>query len=176
MSSADTPVPVGKITKEWGLCGELFLIPNPPFDSGFRIPGEYFLLPSDSAMPGEERKIPVRIKSARRHGNRFLIGIEGCDTPEKARLFRSFTVMTNMEPAGELSEWTFPVDLIVGMPVYRTNGAFLGTIREIIRTGCNDVYVVAGDDGEILLPAIRDVIRSVEPGANRMIAEPMEMI
>ena len=56
----------------------------------------------------------------------------------------------------------FIADLI-GMTVKEEDGAILGTVSDVLQTGANDVYVVAlADGGEVLLPAIKDCILSVD--------------
>jgi len=47
-------------------------------------------------------------------------------------------------------------------------------LRAIIDTGSNDVYVVKGDDREILIPAIAEVIREVDLQHGKMIVDPPE--
>lgn len=43
------------------------------------------------------------------------------------------------------------------------DSAILGTVSDVLQTGANDVYVVAlADGGEVLLPAIKDCILSVD--------------
>jgi 16S rRNA processing protein RimM len=47
-------------------------------------------------------------------------------------------------------------------------------VTEIISTGANDVYVVVGPDGELLLPAIESVILEIDLDADRMVVHMME--
>jgi 16S rRNA processing protein RimM len=47
-------------------------------------------------------------------------------------------------------------------------------VKEILKTGANDVYVVQGSKGEILLPAIPQVIREVRLEEGRMVVRLME--
>ncbi len=58
---------------------------------------------------------------------------------------------------------------LVGMDVLDEVGGRLGALTEIIATGANDVYVVTAEGAELLLPAVGDVIVSVEVETNRMI-------
>jgi len=55
--------------------------------------------------------------------------------------------------------------------VVTTEGEPLGRVAEVIETGANDVYVVHGPRGEILIPAIEDVVRELDLEARRMIVE-----
>ncbi len=60
-------------------------------------------------------------------------------------------------PAGEYYHFQ-----LLGLRVMTEEGAELGRIREVIVTGSNDVYVVAGPEGEVLLPAVRQVVLGVD--------------
>ena len=51
---------------------------------------------------------------------------------------------------------------IIGLKVISVTGEDLGEITDILETGSNDVYVVVGPTGEILVPAIRDVIKEID--------------
>ena len=51
---------------------------------------------------------------------------------------------------------------IIGLQVRTTQGELLGSITEILTGKSNDNYIVQGDQGEILIPAIEDVIKSVD--------------
>ena len=56
----------------------------------------------------------------------------------------------------------FITDLI-GLTVRSDDGETLGTMKDVLETGANDVYVVQMKDGkEILLPAIGDCILDVD--------------
>ena len=48
------------------------------------------------------------------------------------------------------------------MGVETEDGKRIGTVKEIFPTGANDVYVVEGKRGEILIPATGEVIKSVD--------------
>jgi len=43
-----------------------------------------------------------------------------------------------------------------------TEGREIGKVVEIMETGSNDVYVVRGQGKEYLIPAVKDVISSVD--------------
>ena len=50
---------------------------------------------------------------------------------------------------------------LLGLRVETNDGELLGKITEILETGSNDVYVVKGETGEVLVPAITGVITDV---------------
>ena len=57
---------------------------------------------------------------------------------------------------------------MVGLTVKAHTGELLGIVTDIIETGSNDVYVVDGPAGQILLPAISQVIKSIDLEAGTM--------
>ena len=58
--------------------------------------------------------------------------------------------------------------------MWTTEGKLLGDITEILTAESNDNYVVSGAKGEILIPAIEDVIKSIDLNNRRMVIEPVE--
>ena len=51
---------------------------------------------------------------------------------------------------------------IIGLQVRTTQGELLGKITKVLSGKSNDNYIVQGENGEILIPAIEDVIKSVD--------------
>ena len=73
--------------------------------------------------------------------------------------------------AGE-TEYDF--DEILGLTVETTEGRTLGRVSRVIKTGANDVYFVRDDSGvEILLPAIKQVVKVIDLAAGKMIVDPL---
>ena len=52
-------------------------------------------------------------------------------------------------------------DQIIGLQVITTDGERIGTVTDILSGTSNDNYIVLGSAGEVLIPAIEDVIRSI---------------
>jgi 16S rRNA processing protein RimM len=51
---------------------------------------------------------------------------------------------------------------IIGLKVRTIQGELIGTITEILSGQSNDNYIVQGENGELLIPAIEDVIKSID--------------
>ncbi len=47
----------------------------------------------------------------------------------------------------------------------------MGNITEILTAESNDNYVVKGNEGEILIPAIEDVVKSIDLNKGRIVIE-----
>ncbi len=78
------------------------------------------------------------------------------------------TLCIPADEAPEAPPGTYYHYQLLDMSVANEAGERLGTLTEIIATGANDVYVVTGESAELLLPALGDVVLSVDVGANSM--------
>jgi len=54
-----------------------------------------------------------------------------------------------------------------------SGGRDVGRVADVLATGANDVYVVRGDSGEVLIPAIRDVVLEINPADGLIRIEPL---
>lgn len=62
---------------------------------------------------------------------------------------------------------------LIGMAVQTAEGRSLGTVAEVLQPGANDVYVVRDATKETLIPAIADVVQSVDVRARLIIITPL---
>ncbi|HSX82612.1 MAG TPA: ribosome maturation factor RimM, partial [Candidatus Saccharimonadia bacterium] len=93
---------------------------------------------------------------------RVLVRLQGCEDLTTAEAFREHEVLIPQHwfpplPADEY--YWFEIE---GLAVYGNDGRYLGTVVEIIYTGSNDVYVVRNGTQETLIPALRDVVRTID--------------
>lgn len=116
----------------------------------------------------------VEIEVARDHKNRKIVKLVGVDSVEEAERLRNHTVWLTREQVGPLAEDRWFVADILGIEVVTDEGERLGVLAEVMNMPANDVYVVRDDGREILLPAIEDVIVSVDIEAGRMVVHLME--
>jgi 16S rRNA processing protein RimM len=108
------------------------------------------------------------------NGKEALVKLAGLDSPEDAAERRGQLVRIALADAPPLPEGEYYHYQLIGIDVVDESEQFLGRLAEIIETGANDVYVVRGPAGEVLLPVIEGVILSVEPEAGRMVVRQPE--
>ena len=71
-----------------------------------------------------------------------------------------------------LPEDEYYIDDLVGLEVVTTEDVPVGHLTEVLTTGANDVYVVARPgQRDVLVPAIGDVVISVDLDAGRMVID-----
>ena len=93
---------------------------------------------------------------------RLILRLKGIERIEEAEPLIGKEILIEKEALLELGEGEYYWVDILGMKVATEGGKGIGKVREIFRTGANDVYVVEGKRGEILLPATEEVIRSID--------------
>lgn len=109
------------------------------------------------------------IEEAKAHNNMYLIKFKGIESKEEAAKYKNVLLMVHESEVYPLPEGYYYHFQLKGLKVYDEEKGFLGELKEILETGANDVYVVASEEyGEILLPAIKSVIKEVNLEENMM--------
>ena len=111
------------------------------------------------------------MESRRLAGGRVYLKLAGVDDREAAEALRGATIEVPLEQAVRLPPGSYYWHQLIGLAVETKRGESLGRLVDILTTGSNDVYVVRDDARELLLPAIRDVIREVDLENGRMVVE-----
>jgi 16S rRNA processing protein RimM len=60
---------------------------------------------------------------------------------------------------------------VVGCAVTTTDGRQLGQVEDVFRVGESEVYVVRSEEGEVLIPAVKSVIRELAPAERRIVVD-----
>lgn len=106
-----------------------------------------------------------RITGVERGGRVPVISLEGfTDRDAAAALIGRYLEVDQVE----LPEGSYYWHQIVGLQVADEAGHELGRVVEVFRAGGNEVYRIEGPAGELLIPALRDVVRSIDLAAGRM--------
>jgi len=112
---------------------------------------------------------PFDFEGFRQHKGYGLLKLKGCDDLATAEKLRDMEVQIPLAEAMPLEPGKYYVYQIEGLAVYTEEGELLGIIEEVLFTGSNQVYVIQGPRGEVLIPALRDVVLEVNQEDRRMI-------
>ncbi|GAB4122458.1 MAG: ribosome maturation factor RimM [Sideroxydans sp.] len=121
------------------------------------------LLDYDTWYVGNEQAWrPMQVLDAALHGKVVVARLAGITDRTAAEKYKGQLIAVPraalpQEEAGEYY-WT---DLI-GMQVKNLAGDALGAVETLLETGANDVLVVQGEHGELLIPFIQSVVRDVD--------------
>ena len=115
------------------------------------------------------------VKSIRYHKNMFIAKLKGIETVEEAAKYRDVIVKRLLDNNEVLEEDTYYVKDLLNLDVYLESGEKFGVLKDVFETGANDVYVIKTVEGkEVLIPAIKDVVKDVNIKDRKMIIKLME--
>ncbi|WLD81620.1 ribosome maturation factor RimM [Selenomonas dianae] len=149
---------IGRVGAAHGIHGDLRVIPLTDFPERFAALRE--------VMVGDEL---LHVESARPQGKNFLMRFREYAVREDAQKLTGRLLTVARAEAAPLDEGEYYVFDIVGLTVCDEEDNELGTVEDVLRTGSNDVYAVRSEDGrEILIPALRKVVRAIDVAGGRM--------
>jgi len=132
-------------------------------------PGETVYLKTDS---GHEKLI---IESHRIHKGFDLVQFKDYSSIEAVEPFKNAYLQIHASQLTDLKENAYYYHEIIGCVVYTDGGQELGSVKEILAPGANDVWVVESESGkEILIPYIADVVQKVDIKNKQIFILPME--
>jgi 16S rRNA processing protein RimM len=115
---------------------------------------------------GDDR--PLTILSAHRDGPGLLVRFgEVTDRPTADQLREIYLEADATAPPEDAHYW----HEIVGCAVLTTDGEELGAVVDIFRVGESEVYVVRGERGETLVPAVNGIVSDLDVAAKRIVVD-----
>jgi 16S rRNA processing protein RimM len=145
---------VGQITRPHGVRGEVRVAPHTELPERFTWLETIYL--------GEDDPQPVGVEAARVHQGVILLKLAGYDDRDAAETLRGAWLQVPESEGIPLEEGEYYLYQLEGLAVYTDEGEHLGAITDVIETGANNVFVVQGARGEVLLPDIDDVILDLD--------------
>jgi 16S rRNA processing protein RimM len=156
-------VPIGRVVKTHGLKGEVSVAAAPGLPLTSLVGVEAWIVPPPSTARSG------RIESVRPGPKGPLVKLSGFNDLDAARAVTGCDLLIREAdlPAG----WEEPEgeEDLVGRTVEDEDRGLLGGIVEVIHTGANDVWVVDGPFGEILIPVIDDVVMGTQADGDAIV-------
>jgi len=159
---------VGRIVGSRGNRGEVKVELLTDFPDRFRdLQWVYLIDPRDKLES-------LKIERVWFHKNFIIIKFEGVESISEAEILRGRFLAVKREEAVKLPEGSYYLYEVMGLDVFTEDGEYLGKVQEIWKTGSNDVYVVKDGEEELLLPAIREVVRKIDLTEKKMVVHLLE--
>jgi 16S rRNA processing protein RimM len=161
---------IGEIVNTQGIKGEVRVIPHTDDITRFELLKSIFILRRGAL---EEREIT----SVRYHKQFVLLKLKGIDDMTTAEGYKGCEIQIPAEEALPCAENEYYVRDLYGMSVYTEDGELLGALSDVLFTGANDVYVIQPTNPtqkDILLPAIKQCILSVDVAEKKMVVKLLE--
>lgn len=160
---------VGRVLRAWGIRGDLKIQPMTDRPADFaRLTQVYVGAPDKAGAPRR-----YEVQSFRPYQGNWLLHLAEVSTRTQAEALHGQPILIERVQR-QLAADEYLADQIIGLKVVTLSGEALGTVVEIITTGANDVYVVHGERGEVLLPARSEVVRDIDLERQAMTVELLE--
>jgi len=159
---------VGVITQTHGVRGEVKVFPTTDDVNRFKKLKQVILDTGKETMP-------LEIQSVKFFKQFVILKFKGIDNINDIEKYKRCSLYVTREHAVPLEEDEYFIADMIGMEVCTEDGNIFGTLKDVIETGANDVYVIENaEHGEVLVPAIKECIRSVDIEKGQMMIHLMD--
>ena len=153
---------VGIISSTHGVKGEFKVFPTTDDKNRFKKLKEVLL------DTGKEI-LTMEIESVKFFKQFAILKFKGYDNINEIEKYKGKSLFVTRENAVKLKKDEYFVADLIGMKVENEDGSFSGSLKEVLETGANDVYIILCENGkEVMIPAIKDCILSVDIDRNEM--------
>lgn len=153
---------IGVITRSHGVHGEVKVFPTTDSPGRFEEVSRVYIRT-------EKGDIEADIEGVKYFNNLAIVKFSCFSSPEEILGYAGADIMISRDDAQPLEEGEYYIGDLIGCRVVSDEnsecrpGIELGTLKDVLQTGANDVYVVKTISGsEILLPVIPQCIKNVD--------------
>ncbi len=157
-------IAIGSIAGAHGIRGEVKVVSLTDFPERFK-PGQRVYVGT------ETEATQTKIVAARPHQTMWLVKLASVPDRNAAELLRDQYLFLPEGEAMPLAEDENYVHDLIGIVVVTETGESIGVLKDVLFTAANDVYVIAGPEGEVLIPALRTVVLEVDLDKRRMVVQ-----
>ena len=153
---------VGVITTTHGVRGEVNVYPTTDEPERF-LELDHVLLDTGKEF------LDLEIKNVRFFKNLVILKFKGIDNINDIEKYKGHDLWIPREEGQELDEDEYYIADLLGLRVILDDGTEFGTLKNVMETGANDVYIIdTNAHGEVLVPAIRECIQDIDLEKNTM--------
>lgn len=154
---------VGHISTTYGQEGKLKVLPLTDDPKRFEKLKVVFL----ETPIGYEK---LHIKELEYQDGNIIILLEEIKDQSTAYNLRNFYLCIPQSEVIPLPENHYFIFQIIGLKVYEGE-KFLGIVEEVLQTGSNDVYVVKKDKQDVLIPALKSIVKKIDLKQKKMLVK-----
>lgn len=159
---------VGVITSTHGIRGEVKVFPTTDDADRFKKLKKVIL------DTGKEM-LPLEIENVKFFKQFVILKFKGIDNINDIERYKRCPLLVERENAVPLDEDEYFIADMIGIMVYTEDGKEFGSLKDVMETGANDVYIIdSNEHGEVLIPAIKECILDVDIAEGKMVIHLMD--
>ena len=156
-------VTIGEILGAWGSQGKIKVAVTTDFPQRFTPQATVYI-----------NRQPMTIASTEWQKGKAIIKLDAIHSTEAAQQLQGQLVEIHHTQVYNLPEGEYYHFQLTGLEVWTTEGELVGKVSEVLAGVSNDNYIVHGAKGEVLIPAIDEVIKSIDLDEGRITIEGIE--
>ena len=159
-------VSVGRVMRPHGIHGEVVV-------SRFgEAPG---VLKKGAVLTGRrgEAELTLTIAAVRPFKQNWIVAFEGFRDRSEAEALMGTVFYSDVDALPPLEEGTYYRFDLIGLEAVTVDGETIGKVEEVWETGANDLLVVRGPRGEILIPAVEPFVAEVDLAKRQVTVKPV---
>ncbi|GHU69538.1 ribosome maturation factor RimM [Clostridia bacterium] len=160
---------VGRVSRAHGIRGQVRIEPCTDDPARFGILTVVFLKVGDEYQPR-------CVTSAQVSGSIVRLALEGVTDRDQAEALRGQWLYVDRANAFKNDPGAEFICDIIGCEVYDSQGEFIGTVRDVLQPGGNDVYEIETANGLAMVPALAHVVTAVDIAARRITIDRERML
>jgi 16S rRNA processing protein RimM len=165
---------VGQITKPHGTKGELFVWPLTDRPDDVFVPGRELYIGDEDGEVSDEASIVV-IESVRPFKDGLLVKLQETHNRDDVASIARLYFLLPIDALPPLDEGEVFYHELLGMNVVLTDGAPVGTVREVFETNPHHLLEVMSDAGKpILIPFAERIVQNVDRDTRTITIDPPE--
>jgi len=161
-------IAIGQITKSVGIKGELKVQPLTDVLQRFQSLQTVWLGSDDRG--GREYAVEA-VRLAKDH---VVLKLSGISQRSEADALKTCYVLVPDDQAVRGTTSSYFVHEVIGMNVVTEEGAQVGTVSDVLRLPAGDTWVIRNGDKEILIPGVKEFIRNVDIGKQKVVIHVIE--
>lgn len=158
---------LGEVVKPHGIRGEICVLSHADSPSIFGAAGHVLLT-------GGGKPVRRKVVAWREHKDRVLLSLAGVTSRDEAEELRGRSVCLRREDMPEPDDGQVYLHDILGYTVVLEDGTELGPFTRFIDTAGAEVWIVEHPRGEIMLPAVDEVVLDIDAERRVITVNPPE--
>jgi 16S rRNA processing protein RimM len=155
---------IGQIINTHGVNGELKIYPLTDDIKRFRKLKKVFI-------DGIERNITwCKLQS-----DKVILKIDGIESMDQAIQYKNKYLEVKRDDAVRLPEDNYFIADLIGCTVEDEDSTYLGKVYDVLQTGSNDVYWVKDNNNEVLIPALKSIVVSIDIVSQKIVIKPLKL-
>lgn len=164
MTDTQNRVAMGYIKGVFGIKGWLKIAANTEYSDSLLDYPEWQLVK-------DGKTVSVTLEAGKVVNGELQVKFEGINDRDSAFSLRGYTIEIPREAFAPTEEGEYYWADLVGMTVVNKDHTVLGKVSNLMETGANDVLMIDGEHGQILIPFVSQYIETVDTGSKTITAD-----